>query len=1144
MQILSPTFSGSGGEGSGPLRRPSFSFEAAHSGGNILSAAANAAVAAVDAASNFLMHGTGMTPPSTSYGATSLSSHSPGDMFHAQQAHHAEQGFSQPNLSPVNQGTLQQQQQQTPVLQSFPGAGTASPFMSPSSILDNQNQLAASSLPPTTATGKVASSASQPPRVQNRRTQAAFVGLINAIIGMPVMLSFTAIIFRHRFFDPYISPLVKVVFLSSALHQTVFAAGSSMPFAVGQVQDVGLIFLSAMASGVVDDCKEAGISDANTLATALATLTVATVTVGLLIVATGALKLASFVQFCPLPVVGGYLAFVGAFMFLSGAGLAAGVPLSVSPKTWLPLFSPDPLLRLLPALIMVAALSAVQRRARSPYSLPLFLLIVPAAFYVVVFLGGWSLTDVRNAGWMSHPQPEDFQWRFWKLYDLYNFGGKNSTFNSFLPQNIYWEAVPRQAGKLVGLYFVVAFGSSMDIAAIQSDAPDVDYNSELVTVGLSNVVTGIAGVGLTGSYIFSQTLFSLKMGIDSRVMGAVVAAAETLVFMAPVNTMAYLPNFYFGALVLWIGIDIAKDWLYIAAKKVSPIEFAMIVGTFLAVAAMGLELGIAAGILAAALNFAIEYARMSVKAFTVVPSRSGAVRSFKQRMVLEAFDGRVAAVALSGMVFFGSATTMADHVLKVAAVLLESQPHGSTFLNGIGGGSGRSSSAAGELASSSTEDLSGAARDGNVGDISEAFRRQHLAKEQQQQTQQEKAGETISGGAAGASSSQLTRNMRALRTVPSVATLFRTYDGVAALADSFENENSSLLAGSGSSRGVTAATGVSTLAAGGGANGNATSMLAAGRALQEAPLVLLLDLSRVHGIDATAARSFLTLHSRLKQRGIRLALTGLRADDAAGKRVRKLLIGQGLILQRPTLPTSSLNFDSDNHGAAAAVSPTAAAAAAIADNTTCAWFPTIDEGLNWCEESFLHVAEKYGLCDPPAVSVTLAEVLRANLDVPRAFLDMSHVMDHTSAAAILEQFCSKQSMHTGEVIFDRSDPADALYIVERGTVACYMDYSLNSVRSRAASAVVPGELAVPYTTRILEYGPGGIVGDLDFTLQRPRSFVAQCGKAGALWKLTRAEFERLAREAPQVLVLLQTVVLRLNCLSATHALEALERSHI
>lgn len=63
------------------------------------------------------------------------------------------------------------------------------------------------------------------------------------------------------------------------------------------------------------------------------------------------------------------------------------------------------------------------------------------------------------------------------MYSLYNI-------HSFPPTNIHWEMLTRQVGKLAGLFFVVAFGSSMDIAAIQADTPfELDYNSELVTVG-------------------------------------------------------------------------------------------------------------------------------------------------------------------------------------------------------------------------------------------------------------------------------------------------------------------------------------------------------------------------------------------------------------------------------------------------------------------------------------------------------------------------------------------------------------------------------------------------------------------------------------------------------------------------------------
>lgn len=112
---------------------------------------------------------------------------------------------------------------------------------------------------------------------------------------------------------------------------------------------------------------------------------------------------------------------------------------------------------------------------RHPLALPFILLAIPAAFYGVLAAAGCSLADAQAAGWVPQPQegpPAQF-WHAWRLYDLGQF-----------PGNIAWDLVAGQAGKLMALFFVVAFGSSMDVAAISQSHPEpLDYNSELVTVG-------------------------------------------------------------------------------------------------------------------------------------------------------------------------------------------------------------------------------------------------------------------------------------------------------------------------------------------------------------------------------------------------------------------------------------------------------------------------------------------------------------------------------------------------------------------------------------------------------------------------------------------------------------------------------------
>jgi SulP family sulfate permease len=57
---------------------------------------------------------------------------------------------------------------------------------------------------------------------------------------------------------------------------------------VGQVQDVGLIFLSAMATSIAVACQRDGYTPAEALGTSLLTMAASTALVGLVLLAVGA----------------------------------------------------------------------------------------------------------------------------------------------------------------------------------------------------------------------------------------------------------------------------------------------------------------------------------------------------------------------------------------------------------------------------------------------------------------------------------------------------------------------------------------------------------------------------------------------------------------------------------------------------------------------------------------------------------------------------------------------------------------------------------------------------------------------------------------------------------------------------------------
>ncbi|GFH27092.1 STAS domain-containing protein, partial [Haematococcus lacustris] len=90
--------------------------------------------------------------------------------------------------------------------------------------------------------------------------KALVIGFINVTVGLPSLIALAAIVFKAPVYAAYLGALCKFLFLAAGVHQLVFVLLSSQPFAIGQVQDVGLIFLSAMASSVAVIGAELGLT--------------------------------------------------------------------------------------------------------------------------------------------------------------------------------------------------------------------------------------------------------------------------------------------------------------------------------------------------------------------------------------------------------------------------------------------------------------------------------------------------------------------------------------------------------------------------------------------------------------------------------------------------------------------------------------------------------------------------------------------------------------------------------------------------------------------------------------------------------------------------------------------------------------------
>ena len=411
-------------------------------------------------------------------------------------------------------------------------------------------------------------------------------GMINVAIVLPVLMSFGTIIYKDAAFAPYLPVLVKLTVLSGAVHQLSFSVLSSLPFAIGQVQDAGLIFLSSMASTIVVHCRtrydaEEYDVDEIILATATVILSLSTAILGVGVVLVAKARLASYIQMLPTPVVGGYLAFIG--FFCGQAGLALMANVQVDGLVDWPKFvsSRETILHLLPGMLGGIVIYVLINRIGHMFVLPGCILSLLGVFYAVLALTGTSVQEAQQRGWVNPSDPPP-AW--------------NHTWDYLRFDKVAWSVFPKLIVTLVSMIAVVALSSSLDVMAIEIELGyPLDVNHELQTVGLSNVVSGLTG-GYTGSYIFSQSIFSLRAGIRRRVNGLVVAICEVAVILLPFSPLNYVPTFFFGSLLVMIAVDLMTEWLWQSRHRTTEAEYAICLVTFGLIQFLGVEYGILAGL--------------------------------------------------------------------------------------------------------------------------------------------------------------------------------------------------------------------------------------------------------------------------------------------------------------------------------------------------------------------------------------------------------------------------------------------------------------------------------------------------------------------------------------------------------------------
>ena len=453
---------------------------------------------------------------------------------------------------------------------------------------------------------------------------------------------------------------IALALASTVVAGVAFAARSCFRGAIAGVQDHPTVVLALIAAAISAGSPPTA-SDATVFATIVVTLGLATAVTGLVFLLLGRLRLGEIVRYLPYPVIGGFLAGTG-WLLLVGAleVLIGGEPGAGAAEL---LRRDGALLRWGPAACLALVLLWWQRRSDSVLVWPVGLVVATGGFYAVLVATGTTPAMARAEGWLLGPFPA-VAWPPVPVGEL---------------SAIDWSLVLAQGGSVVSLVVIATislalYSSGLEVAVDE----EMDFNRELETAGLTNLLVGLGGGAVSYPYA-SVTVLAHRMGAPIRSVGVVAAVLSAVTLFIGLDAVTFVPVPVFGTVLLLFGFTFLADWLIDGWRSLPAADYGVVVLIVVAIATVGLVGGIGFGLLLAVVLFIVRASRATVikHTFTAANYSSNVERRPMQRRVLQDSEGQLLVLELQGFVFFGTVV----HVIREVAGLRDGLAGGFVVLD-------------------------------------------------------------------------------------------------------------------------------------------------------------------------------------------------------------------------------------------------------------------------------------------------------------------------------------------------------------------------------------------------------------------------------------------------------------------------------
>ncbi|EKM75977.1 hypothetical protein AGABI1DRAFT_122882 [Agaricus bisporus var. burnettii JB137-S8] len=479
--------------------------------------------------------------------------------------------------------------------------------------------------------------------------------LLGTLINILDGISYGMIIFPSTgVFADLGSMGVSLFFVSTiAVQFTYTLGGSSFAGANGSMMIEVVPFFHMIANSIASEIGEEHPREI--IATTLVAFAASSILTGLCFFLLGLLKLGTIVGLFPRHILVGCIGGIGAFLIQTGLTVSMHMSeedFTMSFETLKTMFLDHHMLLLWTIPFALAVLlRIITHKFHHQLVFPLYFLVIPIIFYIVVASARLDLNKLRTENWLfdvgSASETPWYHYFSYLDHRLIRFGA-------------LWSTLPTQFALL--FFNILHPPLNVPALAVSLDC-ECDTNKELMGHGYSNLLSGLIG-SVPNYLVYVNTLLFYRVGGDNRVAGFLLALSTCVLLFIGVGPIAYIPVMVVGALIFVLGIDLVKEALWDTRHRVSRVEYVTIIGIMIVMTAWDFVTGVLFGIVVSCFFFVVQNSQVDCirSIYTGDTAMSAVRRSGLQRAYIREVAKHTTILRLQGFLFFGTISRVEETI--------------------------------------------------------------------------------------------------------------------------------------------------------------------------------------------------------------------------------------------------------------------------------------------------------------------------------------------------------------------------------------------------------------------------------------------------------------------------------------------------